>query len=232
MKSNYGKVRFFIERYNNEKMYTYVLYSASLSEFSLLMCFELNKKKIFNIFSGRTQDGRKSIISFLLNLDTKDNTLRELSLNGCDRLIIDEIIEICESYSSEDFQTQNDVILMQKHIESTLGLFTKINDVSLKNIDQIVSMIEDLKNRLPPLDNQQLCCGICDDIDNMRMLDYYNIHCTDDQPIYGFICATHPIARKVLELLKENELGVIYLDEDKFNKSTLIFITQRNNEYS
>lgn len=224
MNSSIGTTRFFVGTNTKCETLLHVFYSSYSSRpFSLLVNINTSKERITDVLSGDTKKGGEEIRKFRFRLVEKNNELQELELTRPDKNLINLAISLCESFTTEDEQKQNLIHLMKEHIVSTLENRNQIIDVIGVDYTRVP---HEIKSYFPNIiKNQQIICGICDDIDNMRVNDYYNLNIKEDQKIIAFKCHSFPIAEEILKLLKNDNFNVIEFNEDTIKKSDIIFTT-------
>ena len=185
--------------------------------------------EIIRVLKGCKKEDKKQMSEFL-NKEWDSHT--ELSIEDDTSTLISKGREVLVKYIEDNSKNQNskwsidDLKLMKHHIESTLTSRNVIHNVEYNSPESIMEDITDLGGKSDGNTKEgKLICGICDDIDVMRMKDYYGLNLKGEEIIHGFICPNYGCAKNILAKLKANKPSNIEILDNlpKEIKSPLIF---------
>lgn len=207
MKLQSGIVHF----YSTESYKGLLLYypSPNCWDFSMMIEIEIFEKKITNLRCGIEAEDRAEMSGCIFK---KLPNLRELSMEEKEDIkpinaglqVLDEYIQYNSTFNETTWNFEN-VKLMKLHIESRLASRNIIHDMRHKSLDSIWTEFKKLSRNDGDNKNTKLLCGICDDIDVMRMKDYYGLNLNGEEIIHGFICPHYEYAKKIFAKLKANK---------------------------
>lgn len=228
MKIKRGIVHFFTL---DEKYHHLFLYYSSPNkwEFSMMAEIDVFEGEIIRVLKGCKKEDKKQMSEFL-NKEWDSHT--ELSIEDDTSTLISKGFEVLVKYIEGNSENQDskwnieELELMKRHIDSTLTSRNVIHNVEYNSQESIINDITDLgsKNDGDTKEGKQIC-GICDDIDVMRMKDYYGLNLKGEEIIHGFISPNYGCAKNILAKLKVNKPSNIEIldNPSKEIKSPLIF---------
>ncbi len=224
MKINTGKVHFFC----NDVLKIYVLYPSLTSwDKTYLAVIDTSAQKIESLFCGKETKDRRIIAEFT---NVPGNNIRQLNLQGGDRAIIDDGVEIINKAKEADpdnFNLQN----LWTHIQYTLEDKCSIVDGSTLSIENIVTLLEQYKKMyFPSTPKNDIYCGITNDLD-IRTRDHIDKgEISPESHVYAINCANNEIASKV-ELEMNNQDYYIGNTKTEGNGtksiSTIVYIAKK-----
>ena len=224
MDINAGKVQFFCD----DTLRVYVLYASPISwDKTYLAIISTSTQTVESLLCGKIVPDRSIIAKFTNNLT---NAPRQLSLQGGDRAIIEDCVEIiskAKETNSDDADLQN----LWTHIQYTLEDRCSIVDGVKLTIEEIVSLLEQYKMiYFPSTSKGDIYCGITNDLD-IRTRDHISKgEISSESHVYAINCANNGIASKVeLEMSNRD----FYIGKTKTegngtkNNSTIVYIAKK-----
>lgn len=219
-----GKVQFFCD----DTLRVYVLYASPTSwDKTYLAIISTSTQTVESLLCGKIVTDRSIIAKFTNNLT---NAPRQLSLQGGDRAIIENCVEIISKVketNSDDADLQN----LWTHIQYTLEDRCSIVDGVKLTIEEIVSLLEQYKMiYFPSTSKGDIYCGITNDLD-IRTRDHISKgEISSESHVYAINCANNGIASNVeLEMSNRD----FYIGKTKTegngtkNNSTIVYIAKK-----
>ena len=228
MKFKRGIVHFYTQKEQYEHLCIYYS-SPNKWEFSMMTEIDVFEKEIIRALRGWNKEDKKQMSEFR---NKELDSYTQLSIEEAPSDIITKGLEVLDKYIEDSSENQNskwridDLELMKLHIESTLISRNVIHEVEYNSQESIIKDITYLGSKSDGDYTQaKLICGICDDIDKMRVEDYYRLNLNGNEIIHGFICYSYERAKKILDELKATRTSNIEIidNQPKEIKSPLIF---------
>lgn len=223
MKFKRGIVHFYTQKEQYEHLCIYYS-SPNKWEFSMMTEIDVFEKEIIRALRGCNKEDSEQMSDFK---NKELDSYTELSIEEDTSIIITKGREVLDKYIEDNSKNQNskwridDLELMKLHIESTLTSRNVIHDVEYKSLESIIKDITDLGCKSDADSKEgKLICGICDDIDLMRMKDDYELNLNGEEIIHGYICISYEHAKRILDELKDKKI----LDELRANRTSNIEI--------
>lgn len=112
----------------------YILYLSNTSWDETMMAdIDLFNERV-NLVMGKVYENRKIISEFQLRtMEPSSESLRELSLTGCDLSIINRIICVIQKMIEENNENADEYRNLKNHVEAKLDNWIKLHDFKYVN---------------------------------------------------------------------------------------------------
>lgn len=224
-----GTTHFILESRHKDNKYSDILsiiyISPSSRQFSRLLQIDLTNESILGIYNGCESTYKSFYNSFFIE-NQNNNGIRELSKEGTDRTIIDDGVDIVNSYKEKSSTVKLAIEDMLIHVKSTLNSWTIVEDVQELSPTEILKKIEkyvdEYKGKDPSYD---IYYGLTEDVDILISQNKNIFDRPDDVKIKVYKCCHHESAVSIINNLKKDRKysNQVYLP-DINNKFSLIYL--------